>query len=77
MTEKCVYCDRDALVKSDYDTMCAECYMRIYAEREYNENNTRRQGPSGVSISNGGPATRRELSSRQAPKRATGSLARP
>lgn len=28
MTEKCVYCDRDALVKSDYDTLCAECYMR-------------------------------------------------
>ena len=28
MTEKCLDCDRDALIKSDYDTYCAECYMR-------------------------------------------------
>jgi hypothetical protein len=28
MTEKCMYCDRDALLKPDYDTYCAECYMR-------------------------------------------------
>jgi len=27
MTEKCMYCDKDALVKSDHDTMCPECYM--------------------------------------------------
>ncbi len=32
MTEKCMYCDRDALVKSDHDTMCAECYMRREVE---------------------------------------------
>jgi len=32
MTEKCIYCDRDALVKSDYDTLCAECYMRREVE---------------------------------------------
>ena len=32
MTEKCMYCNRDDLVKPDYDTYCAECYMRREVE---------------------------------------------
>ena len=32
MIEKCMYCDRDALLKPDYDTYCAECYMRRKVE---------------------------------------------
>lgn len=75
---KCDCCENDALIiVRDFTYYCGDCYMRIYAEREYNGNNARRQGSSGVSISNGGPATRRELPARQAPKRAAGSLARP
>ena len=32
MTEKCLDCGKDALIKTDYDTYCAECYMRREVE---------------------------------------------
>jgi len=32
MTEKCLDCDRDAIIKTDYSTYCAECYMRREAK---------------------------------------------
>jgi hypothetical protein len=28
MAEKCLDCDRDAIIKTDHTTYCAECYMR-------------------------------------------------